>query len=335
MKSLRILLYALIAFTFFLLPDRAAAIGNRYGMTLVEGSDGSYIIRDAKKIEALIGDPYRLPKALVPYESKISVYDQASVDKIVPEDIVYKKSVTGQDLHLVVYRSGKSNSPVAFYIHGGAWARGSYKGLSAFCKTLAGKYGITVVGIQYSFAGNPGVRMETTVGDCYDAVEYVLSRSKEFGIDPERIGFWGGSAGGHLSACCAMHFPQTKALAGWYGAYDLQYTMGFYAPESDVERHKFYDEFFNDWSPEYMDRFSPAKMVDSCGNMSFKAILFVGTADITAGPDNAPIYRKALAGAGVKNVKLRTYKYVTHSIGASFAGDDMYSKTLRLFVKEL
>ena len=95
MKSLRILLYALIAFTFFLLPDRAAAIGNRYGMTLVKGSDGSYTIRDAKKIEALIGDPYRLPKALVPYESKISVYDQASVDKIVPEDIVYKKSVTG------------------------------------------------------------------------------------------------------------------------------------------------------------------------------------------------------------------------------------------------
>ena len=74
MKSLRILLYALIAFTFFLLPDRAAAIGNRYGMTLVKGSDGSYTIRDAKKIEALIGDPYRLPKALVPYESSSKRY---------------------------------------------------------------------------------------------------------------------------------------------------------------------------------------------------------------------------------------------------------------------
>ena len=60
--------------SFFLLPDRAAAIGNRYGMTLVKGSDGSYIIRDAKKIEALIGDPYRLPKALVPYESSSKRY---------------------------------------------------------------------------------------------------------------------------------------------------------------------------------------------------------------------------------------------------------------------
>ena len=335
MKSLRILLFALTASAFFMMPDKASAISNRYGMVLIEKSDGSYTIRDARKIEALIGDPYRLPKALVPYESKISVYDQASIDRIVPEDIVYKKSVTGDDLHIMVYRSGRNNSPVAFYIHGGAWAKGSYKGLSAFCKTLAGKYGITVVSIQYSFAGNPGVRMETTVGDCYDAVEYVLARSGEFGIDPERIGFWGGSAGGHLSACCAMHFPQTKALAGWYGAYDLQYTMGFYAPESDARRHKFYDGFFNGWDPDYMDRFSPAKMADPDNNMSFKAILFVGTADITAGPDNAPRYRKALASAGVKNVKLRTYRNVTHSIGASFAGDDMYSRTLRLFVKTL
>ena len=335
MKSLRVLLFAAVAFTLFLMPNEATAIRNRYGVTLIEESDGSYTIKDAKKIEALIGDPYRLPKALVPYEAKISVYDPASVETIVPEDLVYKESVTGQDLHIVVYRSGRSNAPVAFYIHGGAWAKGSYKGLSAFCKTLAGKYGITVVSIQYSFAGNPGVRMETTVGDCYDAVEYVLSRSKEFDIDPGRIGFWGGSAGGHLAACCAMHFPQTKALAGWYGAYDLQYTMGFYAPESDIEGHRFYDEFFKDWDPDYMDRFSPAKMVDSGSDLSFKAILFVGTADITAGPDNAPRYREALVGAGVKGVKLRTYKNVTHAIGASFAGNDMYAKTLRLFAKTL
>lgn len=335
MKSLRVLLFAAVAFTLFLMPNEATAIRNRYGMTLIEESDGSYTIKDAKRIEALIGDPYRLPKALVPYEAKISVYDPASVEAIVPEDLVYKESVTGQDLHIVVYRSGRSNAPVAFYIHGGAWAKGSYKGLSAFCKTLAGKYGITVVSIQYSFAGNPGVRMETTVGDCYDAVEYVLSRSKEFDIDPGRIGFWGGSAGGHLAACCAMHFPQTKALAGWYGAYDLQYTMGFYAPESDIEGHRFYDEFFKDWDPDYMDRFSPAKMVDSVSDLSFKAILFVGTADITAGPDNAPRYREALVGAGVKGVKLRTYKNVTHAIGASFAGNDMYARTLRLFAKTL
>ena len=177
--------------------------------------------------------------------------------------------------------------------------------------------------------------METTVGDCYDAVEYVLSHAGEFGIDPGRIGFWGSSAGGHLAACCAMRFPQTKALAGWYGAYDLPYTMSFYAPESEVRKHQFYDEYFNDWDPDYMDRFSPVKMAESHGDLSFKAILFVGTADITAGPDTAPRYRKALLRAGVRNVKMRTYRNVTHSFRTSYAADDMYSKTVRLFVKTL
>ena len=98
MKSLRVFLFALIAFPLFLLPGRAASISNRYGMVLTEESDGSYTIRDAKKIEALIGNPYRLPKALVPFEPKISVLDRASMDSVVPEDIVYKKGVTGEDL---------------------------------------------------------------------------------------------------------------------------------------------------------------------------------------------------------------------------------------------
>ena len=74
MKSLRILLFALTASAFFMMSDKAAAISNRYGMVLIEKSDGSYTIRDARKIEALIGDPYRLPKALVPYESSSKRY---------------------------------------------------------------------------------------------------------------------------------------------------------------------------------------------------------------------------------------------------------------------
>ena len=225
MKSLRVLLAVLISSTFLFTPIKAQKIYNRYGMVLNKEGEGSYTIKDAKAYEALIGDPYLLPKALVPYDAKVPAYSKAAMKKVDAETIVYKKSVTGDDLPMMVYRSGRSNSPVVFLIHGGGWVSGSYKGAETFCKTLAGKYGITVVSIEYSFANAPGVRLEDTVGDCYDAVNYVLSRAQEFGIDPQRVGFVGSSAGGHLSACCAMHFPQTKAYAGWYGAYDLQYTM--------------------------------------------------------------------------------------------------------------
>lgn len=335
MKAIRVFLCALAAALLFLAPAQAAAVFNRYGMVLIPGSDGSYTIKDAKQYEPLTGDPYRLSKALVPYDAKVPAYDKTAMETIVPEEFVYKKSVNGADLPLLVYRSGRSNSPVVFFIHGGGWVTGSYKGSASFCQTLAGKYGITAVSIEYSFATVPGVRMGDTVQDCYDAVEYVLSRAGEFGIDPDRVGFVGSSAGGHLSACCAMHFPQTKAYAGWYGAYDLQYTMDNYAPETNVKRHQRYNVYLNGWAPEYIASFSPVKMAASASGMSFKAILFTGTADSTVGPDNARRYRNALAAAGLKQVKVVTYKHVTHAIGRSYAAADMYSKSLRLFAAAL
>lgn len=335
MKSLRVLLAVLISSTFLFTPIKAQKIYNRYGMVLNKEGEGSYTIKDAKAYEALIGDPYLLPKALVPYDAKVPAYSKAAMKKVAAETIVYKKSVTGDDLPMMVYRSGRSNSPVVFLIHGGGWVSGSYKGAEAFCKTLAGKYGITVVSIEYSFANAPGVRLEDTVGDCYDAVNYVLSRAQEFGIDPQRVGFVGSSAGGHLSACCAMHFPQTKAYAGWYGAYDLQYTMDNYAPESNVKKHQRYDVFLNGWAPDYIDRFSPVKMAGSKSGLSYKVMLFTGTADITIGTDNARRYHEALVKAGIKDIKVVTYKNVTHTIGKSYAAADMYTSSMKLFARAL
>ena len=335
MKSFKGIYLALFASIVFMTPAMAQKVYNRYGMALAKGDDGTYTIKTAEAYEAYIGNPYLLPDALVPYVAEIKVYDEVAMKEVVPESIVYKKGVSGTDLPLMVYKSARDNAPIVFFIHGGGWRTGTYKGSSSFCKTLAGKYGITVVSIEYSFAGESGARMEDTVQDCYDAVEYVLSRPHEFGIDPNRVGFVGSSAGGHLSAMCAMHFPQTRAYAGWYGAYDLQYTMEVYAPESNAKLHHFYDVYLNGWSQEYIDRFSPVKLAASCKNLSYKAILFVGTADITAGPDNARRYREALEDAGMKDVEVVTYEKVTHAIGRSYAANDMFSRSMLLFAENL
>lgn len=82
MKFLRVLLFALIASVLSLTPMRAAKIYNRYGMVLVEGKDGRYTIKEAKAYEPLIGDPYQLPDALVPYEAEVPAYDKAAMEKV-------------------------------------------------------------------------------------------------------------------------------------------------------------------------------------------------------------------------------------------------------------
>ena len=86
---------------------------------------------------------------------------------------------------------------------------------------------------------------------------------------------------------------------------------------------------------EVIDSVSPLRIAESKSGLSYKAILFTGTADFTIGPDNARRHREALRAAGIKRVKVVTYKNVTHSIGASYAAEDMFSKSLRLFAKNL
>jgi acetyl esterase/lipase len=46
--------------------------------------------------------------------------------------------------------------------------------------------------------------------DAQRAIRTVRSRAKEFGIDPNRVGIWGFSAGGHLASTAATHFDAGK-----------------------------------------------------------------------------------------------------------------------------
>lgn len=330
MKIRNIILAAVIALASLSFSTGVFAQNNKYGMTLKE-KDGELFVSGRKAYSKLGIDVDKLPDVLVPFKPKITAFDRKSLKTVAPDTLVYKTNFAGNDLHLLVYRASQANAPVVFYIHGGGWTGGNFKSNAAICKTLAGKHGITVISIQYTFATVPGIKMEDTIGDCYDAVEYVLSRSSEFGIDPDRLGFFGGSAGGHLASCCAMHFPQTKALAGWYGAYDLQLTMGHYAPESNTKRRELLSDFFNSWDSEYIKSVSPSEMALKTKKTKFKAVLFEGTADTTIGPGNAETFRKALAKAGNKNVEVVIFENVTHSITRSYAADEMYLKTIELF----
>lgn len=309
---------------------------NRYGMKLVE-KGGKTCVADSATFDK-IGIKWRtLPAVLTPYKPENTVFDKKSVSSVVPDTLIYKKNVAGQELPLLVYHSGAQNAPVVFLIHGGGWISGSFKASSAFCKTLAGKYGITVVSIEYTFASAQGARMEDTIQDCYDAVGYVLSQSARFGIDPQRIGFMGSSAGGHLSACCALHFPQTRALAGWYGAYDLIHTISVYAPKTNPKKRSAYIRYFNgvkDLDDDYLKSCSPHVMARGC-NTGFKAILFEGTADITIGAGNAETFRQVLYESGNSNVEVHSFNNVTHSMFSSYAADEIYLSTLNLFLSTL
>lgn len=72
--------------------------------------------------------------------------------------------------------------------------------------------GVTGVILKYRVPRRPGdVKGEPAPGplkDAQRAVSLVRSRAKEWGIDPQRIGMVGFSAGGHLALAAATHFDK-------------------------------------------------------------------------------------------------------------------------------
>ena len=133
---------------------------------------------------------------------------------------------------------GLDKAPVLVAVHGGGWQVGSRKFYLNWGPYLA-RNGVAVFAIEYRLM-KPGVK--TYPGAVYDtkaAIQYVRAKAAELGVDPERIGMIGDSAGAHLSALVELageepHFSseyrsdanasvsaKVKAVVGIYGVYDM------------------------------------------------------------------------------------------------------------------
>lgn len=101
-------------------------------------------------------------------------------------------------------------TPVLLFIHGGGWmAGGRLSGLSAMLPTLL-KEGISVASVEYRFipeATADGVipPVKGPLHDAARALQYLRSKAGEWGIDKQRIGASGGSAGACTSLWLAFH----------------------------------------------------------------------------------------------------------------------------------
>ena len=133
---------------------------------------------------------------------------------------------------------GAAKAPVLIGVHGGGWQLGNRKFYNNMGAYLA-RNGIAVFAIEYRLMA-PGVK--TYPGAVYDvraAVQFVRAKAPELGLDPERIGLIGDSAGAHLAALVALAgsepafatdytsdpyadlSPTVKAVVGFYGVYDM------------------------------------------------------------------------------------------------------------------
>src|SRR5580658_6144703 len=97
---------------------------------------------------------------------------------------------------------GAKSAPALVAVHGGGWVQGVRAAFQFWGPYLAAR-GYAVFAISYRLA-TKGKTFPQAVQDVLAGVQFVRGKAGEFGIDPQRIGLLGASAGGHLASLAAL-----------------------------------------------------------------------------------------------------------------------------------
>lgn len=127
----------------------------------------------------------------------------------VERDLVYAK-YGDREVKLDLYlprQPGAAKIPCIVVIHGGGWRSGDKTRFAAQAAHLADQ-GFAAACIGYRLL--PEVTFPAPIVDCKAAVRWVRAHAEKYGLDPDRIGATGGSAGGHLTAMLAASHRAEK-----------------------------------------------------------------------------------------------------------------------------
>ena len=208
-------------------------------------------------------------------------------------------------LDLYYPKSVASAVPIAVYVHGGGWTAGDKSGGAGLrdLQELVGR-GYLVAAINYRLA--PRYKFPAQIEDVKCAIRYLRANAVRYGADPERIGAWGGSAGGHLVALLGV----TDSGAGFDGSGGyldqssrVQAVVDMFGP-TDLTRlfsganPRLLETVFGttDRNAEILKKASPVNHV-SIDDPPF--LILHGELDKLVPPSQSQIFHEKLKGTGV------------------------------------
>jgi acetyl esterase/lipase len=187
-------------------------------------------------------------------------------------DVVYGHK-DGMALFYDVFTPPKANGTAVLYMVSGGWfsrwqePEGRLKGFQPLLDR-----GITVIAVHHGSA--PLFKVPEAVADVRRAVRHVRINAASYGIDANRLGVWGGSAGGHLSLMLGLASdngkPESKdpvehvsdavkAVVAYYPPVDLRRMTG---PSERFPALDFDNKLAADISPIlFVDRADPPTLI--------------------------------------------------------------------------
>jgi len=180
--------------------------------------------------------------------------------------------------------------------------------------------GVTAFVLSYRLG--PRYHYPVELGDAQRAIRLVRSRAQEFDIAPDRVGFMGFSAGGHLASMAGTHFdngnPSATDPADRISSrpdflilgYPVIFLRGPYAHQASAK-----NLLGEHPDPKLLQQLSTASQVTSQTPPTF---LFTTSEDKTVPAENSVAFYLALHRAGVP-AELHVFEKGPHGVGLDLA----------------
>ncbi len=140
-----------------------------------------------------------------------------------------------QKLDLYLPEKTDGALPVIVWIHGGGWRGGSKDRCPAVPFVTKG---YAVASINYRLSQH--ATFPAQIEDCKAAIRWLRANASKYHLDPQRIGVWGASAGGHLVALLGTtgnlkkwdvgdnkdQSSRVQAVVDWFGPTDFRSIKG-------------------------------------------------------------------------------------------------------------
>jgi acetyl esterase/lipase len=235
--------------------------------------------------------------------------------------------------------------PAIVWVHGGGWQGGDRNGGLAALVALA-RHGYFCASIDYRLSQE--AVFPAQIQDCKCAVRFLRAKAKEYNLDPNHVGAWGASAGGHLVALLgtssgvkelegaggsAGFSSRVQAVCDWFGPTDLARLEADHPDfKADASRSPI-ARLLGGFAQENKEKAAQANPITYVSKDDAPFLIQHGDKDTLVPLSQSELLAEALKKAGVE-VTLQTVQGAGHG-GPGFLTPEVAGKILPFFDKHL
>jgi len=242
-------------------------------------------------------------------------------------DIAYGKDHPKQNLD-IYHIDSTEKRPTIVVVHGGGWKRGD-KGVFGWYAEFLASQGYVAASINYRLSGD--AKYPAQIEDCQAAVRFLRENAAKYGINPEKFGAIGHSAGGHLVSLMGTREgkdARVQAVVSCAGRHNF---LGWEGGKAEV-----LNELLGGSKEEKPDLWKDASPVTHLTPDDPPYLLLCGTRDNTVPPSQSENFLKALQEKQVP-AELIQVQDGRHGLsgGSSPTFEELDKKVLDFFAKHL